>query len=162
MKFCLNGKVIDRGYPIAFLRAIMGNNLDFSYISQVDLSDAYHEIKFDEEATKKYTLNDYPRADNYFRGWQIAETSIRNASRNVFVFIFREKFETKSKLDSSVSIFVTRVTKFLGGTAQYIKKKQQVSMTKDANSASQNMKLLESFMGQQILITIFFLILQIR
>ena len=57
LKVHINGKVMEEDYPIPDMETIFHNLHGASYFGKIDLSDAYYQIEFDEEAKDIRTIN---------------------------------------------------------------------------------------------------------
>ena len=53
----INGKVMDEDYPITDMESIFHNLYGASYFDKTDLSDAYYQMKLDEDAKQICTIN---------------------------------------------------------------------------------------------------------
>ena len=54
LKVHINGKVMDKDYPIPDMETIFHNLHVASYFGEIDLSDAYYQIELDEDAKEIY------------------------------------------------------------------------------------------------------------
>ena len=57
LKVHINGKMIDKDYPIQYMLTTFQKLRGASYFGKIDLSDAYYQIEFDKEAKDIWTIN---------------------------------------------------------------------------------------------------------
>ena len=92
----INGKVMDEDYPIPDMETILNNLHRASYFGKIDLSNAYYQIKLDEEANDICTIN---TSQGLFKMCRLPQ-GLRNSSS-----IFQKCIESTYKGIKIVVIF---------------------------------------------------------